>query len=153
MTPEHPQPEAQETPPNGGASTGPGQAGSETLERGKVVAEAAAQTIAHGTRAFLSWLRLAQAEAGVARAQMVRIGIAAAIGLLAVFFTWISAAVALGAALMATGMPVALALALVFLAHVLVLVTLALLIRGWSRSLGFPRTRAALMAMFAKDKA
>lgn len=152
--PEHPLPEDAQAPPPGGAapSSGPSPA-SEALERGKVVAEAAAQTVAHGTRALLAWLRLAQAEAGVARAYVVRIGIAAAIGVLAVFFTWISAAVALGAALVAAGLPVAAALALVFLAHVVVLVILGLLISRWSRSLGFPKTRAAFMAMFAKDKA
>lgn len=120
--------------------------------RGAVLAEAAVGVVNHGARAALAWLRLAQSEAGLARAHLWRIAIAAAIAVLGVFFTWLSAAVALGAALMATGMPVALALTLVFLAHVLVLLVLALLMRRWSRSLGFPRSRAAFMSMFSGGK-
>lgn len=129
-----------------------GAAAEAGVGQGAALAEAAADVVSHGVRAALAWLRLAQSEAGLARAHLWRIAIAGAVALLGVFFTWLSAAVALGAALMATGMPVALALALVFLAHVLVLFVLALLMRRWSRSLGFPRSRAAFMSMFSGDK-
>lgn len=140
-------------PPPDAPPAGPpaADAAADAAAQARALAEAAASTVSHGARAALAWLRLAQSEAGLARASLIRVGIAAAVALLAVFFTWISAAVALGAALIATGMPVALALALVFLAHVLVLLVLALLMRRWSRSLGFPRTRAAFMSMFSGD--
>lgn len=143
--------EAAQAPPGDtgqAGATGQADAGAQL----RALAEAVAGVVGHGSRAVLAWLRLAQSEAALARAHLVRIGIAAAIGVLAVFFTWIAGAVALGAALVATGIPVALALALVFLAHVLVLLVLGLLMRRWPRALGFPRTRAAFLSMFRRDE-
>lgn len=137
VTPDRDTPAGVTPPPHGGRMQ----------DEAAALAKAAADVVGHGARTAWAWLRLVQAEASLARSSMTRIALAAAVAVLAVFFTWVSAAVALGAAFIATGMPVALALALVFLTHVLVLVILALLMRHWSRSLGFPRTRAAFMSM------